>query len=124
RAFLWFVLAEFAVMGVASGIAGALGRTATPAPQEPARDQGEGISPAEWLTGDPLPPELTVTGYFTEWKFDLAWVLVCAFGAVLYVAGALRLARRGDRWSIGRTTAWLLGLLMLFYTTNGALNAY
>ncbi|MFA7499294.1 MAG: bifunctional copper resistance protein CopD/cytochrome c oxidase assembly protein, partial [Leucobacter sp.] len=124
RAFLWFVLAELAVMGVASGIAGALGRTATPVALEPLRDQGGSISPAEWLTGDPLPPELTVERYFTEWRFDLAWVLVCAFGAVLYLGGVIRLARRGDRWPIGRTIAWLVGLALLFYSTNGALNAY
>lgn len=124
RAFAWFVVAELAVMGVASGIAGALGRTATPVSFEPARDQGSGISPAEWLTGDPLPPELTPASYLTTWKFDLLWVLVCAFGVALYLAGVIRLARRGDRWPIGRTVAWVLGMLMLFYTTNGALNAY
>lgn len=124
RAFMWFVLAELAVMGVASGIAGALGRTATPVALEPARDQGDRISPAEWLTGDPLPPELTSMSYLTTWKFDLAWTLVCAFGIALYLAGAMRLARRGDRWPAGRTIAWTLGMLLLFYTTNGALNAY
>ncbi|MGJ0204114.1 cytochrome c oxidase assembly protein [Leucobacter sp. gxy201] len=124
RAFLWFVLAELAVMGIASGIAGALGRTATPVSFEPLKDQGGGISPAEWLTGDPLPPELTVESFFTVWKFDLAWVLVCVFAAGLYIAGVARLARRGDKWPIGRTIAWLGGLLMLFYTTNGAPNAY
>lgn len=122
--FAWFVVAELAVMGVASGIAGALGRTATPVALEPARDSGGAISPAEWLTGDPLPPELTPLGFVTEWKFDLAWVLVCAIGAALYLAGVARLLRRGDRWPVGRTGAWLAGLALLFYTTNGALNAY
>ncbi|MFC7766667.1 cytochrome c oxidase assembly protein [Leucobacter soli] len=58
------------------------------------------------------------------WKFDLAWILVCVFGAIFYLGGVIRLHRRGDRWPIGRTVAWLAGLAMLFYTTNGALNAY
>ena len=124
RAFAWFVVAELAVMGIASGVAGALGRTATPVALEPAREGGSGIPPAEWLTGDPLPPELTPMSYFTEWKFDLAWGLVCAFGIALYLAGVWRLARRGDKWPVGRTISWVLGLAMLFYTTNGALNAY
>ena len=124
RAFAWFVIAELAVMGIASGVAGALGRTATPVALEPAREGGSGIPPAEWLTGDPLPPELTPMSYFTEWKFDLAWGLVCAFGIALYLAGVWRLARRGDKWPVGRTISWVLGLAMLFYTTNGALNAY
>ena len=124
RAFRWFVLAELAVMGVAGGLAGALGRTATPVSFEPVRDQGGSIPPAEWLTGDPLPPELTPLSYFTEWRFDLAWALVCAFGIALYIAGVIRLARRGDRWPVGRTVAWVVGMLLFFYTTNGALNAY
>ena len=124
RVFAWFVTAELAVMGIASGVAGALGRTATPVALEPARDQGEGISPAEWLTGDPLPPELTALSYITGWKFDLAWSLVCVFGIGLYVAAMIRLARRGDRWPIGRAVAWLLGMLLLFYTTNGPFNLY
>ncbi|WP_440312166.1 cytochrome c oxidase assembly protein [Leucobacter chromiireducens] len=122
--FAWFVIAELAVMGVASGVAGALGRTATPVSFEPARDGGSKVSPAEWLTGDPLPPELTPVSYLTEWKFDLAWALVCVFGLALYLAGVIRLARRGDRWPIGRTIPWILGIAFLFYTTNGALNAY
>lgn len=124
RPFAWFVVSELVVMGVASGIAGALGRTATPVAVEPARDQPGGISPAEWLTGDPLPPELTPMRYLTEWKFDLLWVLVCVFAIAMYAAAVVRLARRGDRWSAGRTTAWVLGILLLAYTTNGALNAY
>nr|WP_233613837.1 cytochrome c oxidase assembly protein [Leucobacter edaphi] len=124
RAFAWFVIAELVVMGIASGTAGALGRTATPVVLEPARDGGGKISPAEWLTGDPLPAPLTPLSYITEWKFDLAWGLVCAFGAALYLAGVIRLARRGDKWPVGRTIAWLLGLGFLFYTTNGAPNAY
>ncbi len=125
RFFAGLIVAELAVMGAASGLAAALGRTATPVALEAARETGSPtITPAEWLTGDPLPPELTPFSYLAEWKFDLAWVLVCVFGAILYLAGAWRLHRRGDKWPLGRTIAWLGGLAMLFYTTNGALNAY
>ncbi|GAA1585605.1 cytochrome c oxidase assembly protein [Leucobacter aridicollis] len=123
RVFAWFVVAELAVMGLASGIAGALGRTATPVPLEPA-GEAVGASPAEILTGDPLPPELTPMSYLTEWKFDLAWGLVAFFGIAFYIAGVLRLRRRGDSWPIGRTIAWTAGMLFLFYATNGAFNAY
>ena len=125
RVFAWLVIAELAVMGAASGLAAALGRTATPVAIVSARESGNtAMPPAEVLTGDPLPPELTLQSYFTEWKFDLAWTLVCVFGALMYLAGVWRLHRRGDKWPIGRTVAWLAGLALLFYTTNGALNAY
>lgn len=125
RVFTGLVVAELAVMGAASGLAAALGRTATPLALESARELGSPtVTPAEWLTGDPLPPELTTMSYFTEWKFDLAWTLVCVFGALFYLAGVWRLRGRGDKWAVGRTIAWLGGLAVLFYTTNGALNAY
>lgn len=124
RVFAWFVVAELAVMGVASGVAGALGRTAPPVSDVPASELGAEVTPAEWLTGDPLPPELEPLSFVTEWKFDLAWGLVCVFGVVLYLAAVLRLRRRGDAWPIGRTLAWLTGMALLFYTTNGAFNAY
>ncbi|WP_449276843.1 cytochrome c oxidase assembly protein [Leucobacter sp. GX24907] len=124
RAFAWLAVCELAIMGVASGIAGALGRTETPQSLEPARESGGQVSPAEWLTGDPLPPELDFAGYFTSWKFDLAWTLVCVAGLVFYLGGVIRLARRGDRWPIARTIPWLLGIALLAYTTNGAFNVY
>lgn len=123
--FARLVIAELAVIGLASGLAGALGRSAPPIPTESVRDTGGPTSsPAAWLTGDPLPAPLTPLSYLTEWKFDLAWALVCVFGATFYIAGVLRLRRRGDRWPAGRTVAWLLGLALLFYTTSGALNEY
>jgi len=124
RVFVSLMLAELFVMGAASGLAGALGRTATPLALESAREAGGAVSPAEWLTGDPLPPPLTPLSYLTAWKFDLAWTLVCLFGAVIYLAGVVRLRRRGDRWPVGRTVSWLLGLAVLFYTTNGPFNLY
>lgn len=124
RSFGWFVVGEMLVMGVASGFAGALGRTQTPVPIEPPSETGGQVAPAEWLTGDPLPPEAVPSAFITEWKFDLLWMLVAFFGVVLYLVGVWRLHKRGDKWPIGRTVAWLLGLILLFYTTNGALNLY
>jgi cytochrome c oxidase assembly factor CtaG len=36
----------------------------------------------------------------------------------------VRLRRRGDSWSLGRTASWVAGLLVLFYVTSGAPNVY
>lgn len=125
RAFAWFAVAELAIMGVASGFAAALGRTQTPVPIEPAYlQEGDRITPAEYLTGDPLPPPMTPEVFMTLWKWDLLWVVIPVFAVALYLAGVRRLRRRGDTWPVGRTIAWILGFALLFYTTNGALNAY
>jgi cytochrome c oxidase assembly factor CtaG/putative copper export protein len=119
RYFWWLIVAELGFMGLASGVATALARTATPVPQVKIT-----TTPAFILTGEALPPELTLSRYFTQWRFDLLWVLVIAFLAFFYLAGVWRLRRRGDRWPVHRTVLWLAGLALLFYSTNGGVNVY
>ncbi|MBC7441370.1 MAG: bifunctional copper resistance protein CopD/cytochrome c oxidase assembly protein [Ramlibacter sp.] len=123
RWFWWLVVAELGFMGLASGVAAALAKTATPVAQVTAT-QVPTSTPAQILTGEFLPPELTFGRYFTEWSFDLAWVLFCAFGIFFYVAGVVRLRRRGDDWPVFRTVLWVTGMLVLFYITNGGANLY
>lgn len=119
-AFWIMVGLELALMGVASGAAAALARSAPPLDAEPPALQ----SPAELLNEAPLPPELSASRWFTEWEIDPLWLAVGAFGIVFYLAGVRRLHRRGDRWPIARTVLWVLGMLMLIWVTNGPLNAY
>ncbi|SDG97477.1 putative copper resistance protein D [Leifsonia sp. 98AMF] len=120
RSFWWIVVAELAFMGIASGVAAALARTVTPVPETRAATP----TPAEILTGEKLPPALTWDRLFTSWNFDLLWVLACAFGLFLYFAGVWRLRKRGDAWPIYRTVLWTLGIVLLFYITNGGVNVY
>lgn len=122
----WFwrlVVAELAFMGVASGVAAALARTATPQPLVAASDLDD-PTPAELLTGSPLPPPVTFERLLTTWNFDVLWVLICGFAVFFYVAGVWRLHRRGDAWPWYRTVVWLLGIALLFYVTNGGVNVY
>jgi putative copper resistance protein D len=118
-AFWWMIATELGFMGIASGVAAALARTDPLVPQVQVT-----TTPAYVLTGDPLPPPLTFVRYLTEWNFDLLWILITAFLAFFYVAGVWRLHKRGDKWPWYRTTVWLLGLALLFYITNGGVNAY
>ncbi|GAA2052244.1 putative copper resistance protein D [Leifsonia soli] len=120
RSFWWIVVAELAFMGIASGVAAALARTVTPVPETRAATP----TPAEILTGEKLPPALTWDRLFTSWNFDLLWVLACAFGLFFYFAAVWRLRKRGDKWPIYRTVLWTLGIVLLFYITNGGVNVY
>ncbi len=124
RGHFWAVAAaELAFMGIASGVAAALARTATPVPQVSATDLAD-PTPAELLTGSALPPIPTLTTYFTTWSLDIIWLLACAFGVLFYVLGVLRLRRRGDRWPWYRTVFWVSGMVVLFWITNGGVNLY
>jgi putative copper resistance protein D len=121
--FWWIVSAELAFMGLASGAAAALAATPTPVPEVVASELPDS-SPAAYLTGSPLPPPVSVSNLFTLWSFDLIWVLICAFAVFFYLAGVWRLHKRGDRWPIYRTVFWILGMMLLFYITNGGVNVY
>ncbi|MDN4640659.1 cytochrome c oxidase assembly protein [Agreia sp. PsM10] len=121
RYFFWKIaVVELAFMGIASGAAAALGRSAPPVDDAIPAVQ----TPAQILTGEQLPPELELSRYFTEWNFDLLWILLCGFGIVFYLAGVRRLRKRGDKWPVHRSVLWVAGMLLLFYVTNGGINVY
>lgn len=117
--FWWIVVAELILMGVASGVASALSTTATPIPTELA-----GSSPAELLTGRPLPPPPTAEAYLFGFQPDPVWIMLCAIAIGFYVAGVVRLRRRGDRWPWLRVVSWVSGILVLAWITSGGINAY
>ncbi|WP_203137011.1 cytochrome c oxidase assembly protein [Microbacterium sp. JZ31] len=119
RTFWTLIAVELAFMGVASGAAAALARTSPPLTETPYSS-----TPAEILTDEPLPPELTLERWFTVWDVDLLWAFVAVFGIAFYLAGVIRLRRRGDRWPIFRTVLWVLGMVTLFWVTSGPINAY
>ena len=120
RRFWSLIVLELAFMGVASGAAAALART--PPPTNSALPAVR--TPAEFLTGAPLPPELTVERWLTSWDVDLLWAFAAGFGIFFYLAGVQRLRGRGDVWPVHRTILWVSGLVLLFWVTSGAVNAY
>jgi putative copper export protein len=116
RWLFWRLVAvELAIMGAVSGVAVALGSTAPPVPQT------EFVDPtaAEIVTGHPLPPEPTFALWFTEWRWDLLPAFACGAALVVYLGWVRRLARRGDRWPVGRTVSWCVGIVVLFWVTSG-----
>ncbi|THG30210.1 cytochrome c oxidase assembly protein [Naasia lichenicola] len=122
RRWFWQLVAvELVFMGIASGAAAALARTASPVldTELPPAD-----TPAEILTGQPLPPPFDFSQIFLQWRVDLIWLLFCGFAITFYLAGVLRLHRRGDSWPIHRTILWIAGMLLLAWLTNGSLNVY
>ena len=120
RAFWTLVAFELALMGAASGAAAALARTPPPTSSPlPAVS-----TPAEVLTGAPLPVELTLERWLTAWNVDLLWAVAAGFGVFFYLVGAWRLHRRGDGWPLYRTIMWVAGLVLLVWVTGGVINVY
>ncbi len=124
RSTFWIIVsAELALMGVASGLATALARTPTPVPQVPVTLLAD-PTPAEILTGSPLPPAFEAWRLATEWDLNLLWALLACFGAFFYIAGVVRLHRRGDPWPVHRTILWTLGMALLVVVTSSGLAVY
>jgi cytochrome c oxidase assembly factor CtaG/putative copper export protein len=118
--FFKLAVVETALMGAAMGLATALARTAPP---ERSVDLSN-PTPAQILTGEKLPPELTPLRWITEYKIDLIWLLVAVFGITFYVWGVAKLRSRGDSWPVIRTISWVSGLVLLAWITNGSMNVY
>ncbi|MFP5336507.1 MAG: cytochrome c oxidase assembly protein [Actinomycetes bacterium] len=119
-AFWRLVTGELVVMGATAGLGVALSRSAPPVPDAPPTDP----TPAELLTGEPLPPPPTPLRWLTETSPDVLWLVVAAALGVAYLIGVRRLRARGDRWPVHRTLLWLVGLGALVWITSGAPAAY
>ncbi|HEY8589640.1 MAG TPA: bifunctional copper resistance protein CopD/cytochrome c oxidase assembly protein [Naasia sp.] len=114
------VLAEVVVMGVASGAAAALARTASPVREEAAPD----TSAAALLTGESLPAQLDALRLLTATRLELGWLLGAALALTAYVVGVLRLRSAGKSWPRRHLLAFTAGAVVLAAATNGAVAAY
>lgn len=114
------LVVEGVLLATATGLGVALAAAAPPRGEQPSTNP----TPAEILTGNPLPPELTPLTWATQWSLDPLWLAVIGFAATFYALGVRRLRVRGDTWSPGRTVSWFLGLTVLLFVTNGAPAVY
>ncbi|WP_046494673.1 cytochrome c oxidase assembly protein [Streptomyces odonnellii] len=69
-----------------------------------------------------LPP--FTLGRALEYSPDLFFLIGCLLALALYGTGVLRLRRRGDEWSAGRTVAFVIGVLTVALVMCTGLNDY
>lgn len=111
-------LIEAAVFAVTFGVAVGLGRT--PPPPPPVLNPSVPMVKIGYdFAGPP-----TVARILFDWRFDVVFGTAALVLAGVYLAGVLRLRRRGDAWPAGRTTAWLLGCLILLFATSSGTGRY
>jgi putative copper resistance protein D len=119
RLFVRLAVAESLVMALAFGVATALARSEPPVPETVA-DPSAALS----LTGYPVPPAPTALSWLTAWRVEWLFLATGLLAIGLYVAGVVRLRRRGDAWPVLRTLSWVVGWLLFVYATNGVLGIY
>jgi putative copper resistance protein D len=109
---------ELLVLAAALGLGVALATSPTP------RVLVELGSYGESLLGFPYPPPPTVENVALGFRLDPLFFTASLIAAALYVAGVVRLVRRGDRWPILRTVSWLAGLAIVVWCTNAGVSVY
>ncbi|WP_235866276.1 cytochrome c oxidase assembly protein [Serinibacter arcticus] len=119
-AFWRLVGVEILIAGATMGIASALSNTAPPVPDVPL----EGVSPAEAITGSPVPGEPTLLGWITGFSPDVLVLTGVVSAAVVVLGWYLRLRRRGDHWPLGRVVSIMVGLLLIAWTSSGGAAVY
>ena len=70
-------------------------------------------------------PRFTLGTVFTEWSFEPVSVIITVWVAGLYLLGVWTLHRRGDRWPVGRTIAFVgVGMGSFYFATSSGIAAY
>src|SRR6478609_4532853 len=118
RPLINLAITEAVIFGLTFGIAVALSRT--PPPPPPIFNPS---IPAVEIGYDFAGPP-TVARVLFDWRFDLIFGTAAIVMALVYLAGVRRLRRRGDAWPTGRMVAWLLGCLVLLFTTSSGIGRY
>ena len=115
RVFARLAVVELAVMGAATGLAAVLARTEPPVPDTPPAP-----SRILELTGFPDPGPILPGDWATAWRVDWLLLGIAVLAVGLYLAGVVRLTRRGDHWPVARTICWVLGWMLFVWATSGA----
>ena len=92
--------------------------------QPPSRSESEILDPGVALAGiaTPLPPNLW--RLISLYDPDALMIGVLITAVALYIKGVVVLSRRGDKWPVGRTFAFALGISVIDYATSGGLGVY
>lgn len=117
RPLIQLALVESLVFGVTFGLAVALGRT--PPPPLAELPSITAVEIGYDLAGPP-----TLARVLFDWRFDLIFGTAAIVAAAIYIAGVVRLRRRGDAWPVGRIIAWLCGCAALLFATSSGVGRY
>ena len=83
-----------------------------------------GLSSAEIIVGMKTPPPPSLSSILTSFNPDALMISLLSFALVLYLFGVHQLKKRGDKWPVGRTVAFISGLVLIDFATSGGLGVY
>ena len=116
--FLKVIALEVALVVIAFGLGVALAVSPYPRVESLLPTYGES------LLGYPYPPAPDAAAVIFGFQLEPLFFVACLAAAAVYIAGVITLHRRGDKWPIGRTIAWLVGISLVIWTTNAGISVY
>ena len=111
------IIGEIAVMATTVFVGSWLSTTAPPV-------KNIEISQSLLITGLEMPKPPTVGRVLLAYDPDGLMIGLLILAVALYIKGVLVLTRRGDKWPVGRTIAFALGISAIDFATSGGLGVY
>jgi putative copper resistance protein D len=115
-AFTRLAAVELGLMAIAFGLASSLSVTPPPAEELP--------DPNTALLGFPTPGPLSFASVALDWYPSVLFCTAAIALVAAYIAGVVRLRRRGDAWPWYRTALWIAGWAVIVVTTSSGLGKY
>jgi cytochrome c oxidase assembly factor CtaG/putative copper export protein len=92
--------------------------------QPPLRAESSVLDPGLAVAGIATPPPPNLWRLISLYDPDALMIGVLITAVALYIRGVIILTRRGDKWPVGRTVAFALGISAIDYATSGGLGVY
>jgi putative copper resistance protein D len=92
--------------------------------QPPLRAVSNVLDPGLAIAGIATPPPPNLWRLISLYDPDALMIGVLITAVALYIKGVVILSRRGDKWPVGRTVAFALGISFIDYATSGGLGVY
>jgi putative copper resistance protein D len=92
--------------------------------QPPVRADSSPLDPGLAVAGIATPPPPNLWRLISLYDPDALMIGVLITAVALYIRGVIILTRRGDKWPVGRTVAFALGISAIDYATSGGLGVY
>jgi putative copper resistance protein D len=90
----------------------------------PDRPGVQEFNPALAIVGIPTPPPPSWSRILLSYEPNALMIGILALMVALYIKGVVVLTKRGDKWPVGRTIAFALGITATDFATSGGLGLY
>jgi cytochrome c oxidase assembly factor CtaG len=90
----------------------------------PDRPGTQEFDPGLSIVGIATPPNPTWSRIFLSYEPDALMIGILVLMVALYAKGVMILTKRGDKWPVGRTISFALGVSVIDFATSGGLGVY